>query len=151
MDAALYARAFFYRQVFIEAAGLFWIAAELAILFGVLLARRHLARSPAAPRLHLESREWRLAAAWAGVFALFTFAVLARHAWLPQAHTLIENGGAATAGAVARLLHRRHVEHLVLWSVFVAAWVGLEALIVYHGWRAYRLVRGLLRGTEPGP
>ena len=29
----------------------------------------------------------------------------------------------------------------------VVAGVALEALIVYHGWRAYRVMRGLLRGV----
>ncbi|MFP4502988.1 MAG: hypothetical protein ACLFTT_18495 [Candidatus Hydrogenedentota bacterium] len=142
--AAVYARGMFFRQVLIESAGLFWIGAEVAILFGVLLARRHLAKHAHEPHLRFTAQDW-----WCGGLLLAGFLVLAgvvigRHGVLVQPHHLIAQGASPAPEALAACYEARHREHLVVWAGFVTLWVLLEAVIVYHGWRAYRVLRRVL-------
>jgi hypothetical protein len=33
---------------------------------------------------------------------------------------------------------------VIIWAVLVTAWVVIEVLIVYHGWRGYRCLRRIL-------
>lgn len=144
LDAILYSRAFFARQIVIEGAGLFWLGAEVAILFGAMLARRHLESTPRNPRLAFQQRDALRAMVWAAGFLLFCAAVLGRHFVLEQPQHLDD------IEAAARLLQARHREHLAVWAAFVAGWVALEALIVYHGYRGYRAFRKAVDAGE-GP
>lgn len=118
----------------VESAGLFWIAAELLILFMVLAGRRHIATEPLPERFALRADEKRRAIIAAVLFALAAAAVLARH-FAPSA---VDTGHAA-----AVLSGRAHV-HMAIWASFVTIWVLLETLIVYHGWQGYRRLRDLL-------
>jgi hypothetical protein len=135
LDAVLYSRAFFARQLVIEGAGLFWLGAEVAILFGALLARHHLETTPGCPRLAFQRRDALRAIGWAAVFLLFSAVVLGRHFVLAQPQHLEDIEVAAV------VLQARHREHLAVWAAFVAGWVALEAMIVYHGYRGYMAFR----------
>ncbi len=126
------------RRLLIESAGLFWLAAEVAILWAVWLAWRRVAAG--------RTRLWPLTAyeLGAGALGLATLALLsaytlARHVQ-PGAALAALNAGAPPP-VVADAFRRVSLEHLALWSWFVLGWVVLEAVIVYTGWRAYRTWR----------
>ncbi|HNR30680.1 MAG TPA: hypothetical protein PKI11_07305 [Candidatus Hydrogenedentes bacterium] len=147
--ALLQARAMHFRHALIETAGLFWIAVEMIILYAVLLARRYLAEDSAFAELTLTARERRRAWAWGFLFTALCVFVFARHVPLAPLHRVLEQHGTELPVAAFRECYTRRVhEHLLLWAGFVTAWVVLEAFIVYHGWRSYRLLRGLLSRAE---
>jgi hypothetical protein len=126
---------------------LFWIAAEILILTAVVLGRRRLALGPPFGG-NFRRQEWRLLFVSAAACALLTAVVLGRYLVLPQPVHLLEAGeDPALAASFYRL---RLLQHLLLWSVFVVVWVLLEGLIVYQGWRGYRLLRNYL-GSKPVP
>ncbi len=119
----------------VESAGLFWIGAELAILFLVLAGRRHVDSVPLPTRFVLTVTELRRAICWSVAFTILSAIVLGRYAVSREID-------------VQTLSDRVHT-HLVVWAAFVTTWVLLETLIVYHGWHGYRrlcvLVEGQLR------
>jgi hypothetical protein len=117
-----------------EAIGLFWLWAEVVILFAMREAR--------AVILLGATRPWRLRLLWwMAAFACFSIAVLARHYLLP-APPSAPDAMAAWYTASTR-------QHLAVWAAFVFGWVLLESLIVLEGVRAYRrfavLCRAILR------
>lgn len=123
------------RHLAVEGAGVFWIAAEMAILFLVQWGREHMEERPLQPGLQLSrTSQWRAIGYALLVFVLS--AIVARRAVLslraPQDPIAFE------------------LEHLTLWAQFVTAWVLLEIAIVYHGWRGYRTLRSLL-GAPAAP
>lgn len=120
-------------DMLVETAGLFWIAAELAILFLVLAGCRHLETTPLAPQFNLTSRERYRLAVGAAAFVLLSAGVMARYAFPAPI---------APEDAAAVLSNRVHV-HIAIWAAFVTTWVLLEILIVFHGWRGYRRLRRL--------
>lgn len=118
-----------------EAVGVFWLWAELAILFAVREARLSLSGAPAKPWVPRF-------ATWMLVFAVPIALVLL--------HTGYINRGIAldvtlTAENLAALHVFRVQRHLAIWSFFVLAWVLLESLIVVEGLRAYRHFAALCR------
>ena len=125
----------------VETAGLFWIAAELAILVLVVAGRRHIGTEPLPERFALNANEKRRVLIVLVAFVAASCILLARH-FVPHA--------VDTDHAAAVLLGRAHV-HRAVWASFVTVWVLLETLIVYHGWRGYRRLRRLLPddGTRP--
>lgn len=127
------------RTAGLESAGLFWIGAELAILFMIIAARRHIQTRPLPPRLQLEDGEKRRVRAW--LIALFFLAaiVLGRH---------LVYALAPVPQDVAPLLSGRMRAHLAIWSGFVTAWVVLEIAIVYQGFRGYLALKALIGPAE---
>ena len=120
-----------------ESVGVFWLAAEVLILFAIREGRKQVAGespSPWLPRLLL----WMLA------FAVPASLVLARQHVLPA----LPDAGEAPA-IVAAYYTLMVQQHLAVWSLFVLGWVVLEAAIVVEGMRAYghftRLCRHALR------
>ena len=130
------------RTAGLESAGLFWIAAELAILFLMTAARRHLLTRPLPPHLDLQDSEKRRARVWLVAFLFLAAIVLCRHvvyalAPLPQ--------------DVSPLLISRVRVHLAVWTAFITAWVALEVAIVYQGLRAYLALKALIPPPAPPP
>ncbi|MCX5757855.1 MAG: hypothetical protein NTU83_05000 [Candidatus Hydrogenedentes bacterium] len=116
----------------VESVGLFWIGAELAILFLVLVGRRHVDSVPLPVRFVLTVTELRRAIFWGVAFAILSAIVLGRYAVSQEID-------------IQGLSERLHT-HLVVWAAFVTTWVLLETSIVYHGWRGYRRLRVLVEG-----
>lgn len=145
--AVLQARALQFRHMVIETAGLFWIAVEMMILYAVLVARRFLGQHPLPTGLALTRYERRRAWVWSLSFAGIATLLYARHTVLaPLSQVLEESGPHAVLSTVKAAYIRRVYEHLAVWSVFITLWVAFEMLIVYHGWRAFRLLRSRLQG-----
>ena len=141
-EAIAYSQSMYRERLLYETAGLFWLAAELAILFSVVAARAELAArldgGPPPRKLTRRAVFWTLAF-FAGA-ALLQY----RHWVWPPVYVLLERGALDTNAAAREAYAFRVHTHLALWSAFVAGWVLLEVLIVYHGWRAYRLLRMVL-------
>lgn len=112
-----------------ECAGVFWLWAELVILFIMREGRRALAG--------VDSPPWpRRFAFWMLPFFLLCVPLLLRDTLLPALE------GFAVPGADPALLAQAYtgnvLRHLTVWSAFVVAWVLLESAIVFEGARAYR-------------
>ena len=143
-----YLRSQHHHLLLVEAAGLFWILAELVILYGVAIGRRHLDTEPLPERVTLTARERWLAVCGFLGFALVCVAVFGRHLLLPPAYACVEIPD-LPAAQLTELLRSRTDVHLALWAGFVTVWVLLESIIVYQGWRAYRSLRArLVRGKD---
>lgn len=123
------------RTAGLESAGLFWIGAELAILFMMMAARRYVQALPLFPHFELRNDEKRRARAWCYGFLFVAAIVLGRHAVATFA-PLPQDAGP--------LLISRMRVHLGVWSGFVTAWVGLEVAIVYQGLRGYLALKALI-------
>jgi len=144
--AILQARALHFRHAAIETAGLFWAAVELLILYAVLVARRYLGEHPLPAALALTRTERRRAWVWACVFACVSALLYARHTVLTPVHRLLESAETGvTLASVSSAYGERVHEHLAIWAAFITLWVVLEILIVYHGWRAFCLLRARIR------
>ncbi len=132
--------------VAIEAAGIFWLAAETAILFFVIAARRHLAlQAPLALRA-LGVR----AAVFGGSVMLLPVCLVFRHILLTPLPRALAQGGVSAEAAYA-LASQRANEHLLVWSAFILGWVVLEVLIVYQGWRVLAALRARLDASGGKP
>jgi len=141
-----FARSLHQQQVLVETAGLFWLLAELVILFAILLGRHHLDTSAANARVQWTPRFTRRALVWGILFAALVLLTYGRHVFLPPVHELLLSADASpSAESLAALLRRRSQTHLVLWGLFITGWVLIEGLIVYHGWRGYRRLREVIR------
>ncbi len=131
------------RILFIELCGVFWIVAELVILFFVIEARRHLGRSPisAVPL-------WdRVSTRRALLFMLFALAALGAVVLRPLFWTPLSwriQTGPLDVSAAAMLDFHAVLRHLTVWAAFVTVWVILEGAMVYQGYSAYRLFRKLV-------
>jgi hypothetical protein len=71
--AVAWTRAWHQRTMLFEAFGLFWIFAELVILYCVLAGRRHLETQPIPDRISLSHKDRRRALVWIACFALGGF------------------------------------------------------------------------------
>lgn len=127
-----------HRYARIEAAGIFWIAAELGILVLVRAGRRHLETRPLPAHFGLTRRDLRYLLPSGGMLLGLLILYLFRHAGGPPVMD-------ASNDILAAIAAREERVHLALWSGFVLIWIILEALIVYHGWRGYRQLRLLLK------
>jgi hypothetical protein len=133
----------------VECAGLFWILAELLILYAVLTARRYLETEPIPRTIAWTRRDARRTLLWVMGFAALCAAVFLRHYFSPPAYEYLElyaSGEIPLSRFQDLYVSRFHI-HQIFWAGFVTLWVLLEAIIVYHGWRAYRRLREVLGGN----
>jgi hypothetical protein len=141
----------FRHETIVESFGIFWIAAEVAILFCMGVAARILEQRPLPKRPALTPRERRRAWTWAfAVCALAAF-VYARHAFiapLPVAFGSIADAGVDVVQLARNAyLSRAHI-HVALWCALVVAWVALEIAIVAQGIRVYRRLEAVIAETR---
>lgn len=133
-----------------ECAGLFWIGAELAILYLLLVVRRHLEQNPAA-RLTFTTRERSRARLWFLAWILFALTPFGRLITVPghclYAFLIHHDARALPPALYIRVLHY----HLGLWALFVTVWVVLEALIAFHSVCGYRQLRRIVRPVASPP
>ncbi|MDP7638487.1 MAG: hypothetical protein QGG73_02055 [Candidatus Hydrogenedentes bacterium] len=144
-DAILRASGQFAQECLIEAAGVFWIGAEVVILFAVTAALRHFSSTPLPPAFALTPAEKRRAFWWAGGVALLCAATFGRHLVLMPIHTALAAIEPPLNGKVDAIYFSRAHIHLTVWCSFIAAWVVLEAAIVFQGVRAFARLRRLVR------
>lgn len=119
-----------------ETAGVFWLWAEVVILFAMREARATLAGGHPSHWLGRFSL-------WMAACALLLTPLLLRH-FLPGPLALVESG--AESHAIAGAYTTQVLTHLAVWSIFVVAWVLLESAIVLEGMRAYRHFNGRCKG-----
>lgn len=131
-----------------EGAGLFWVFAELVILFLVIPISERLCENPINTALVPTRGELQRIIVWTAAFVIATFAVFGRHLIWPPAYVLLANPAIALEQFSAILLVRERT-HLALWTGFVTLWVLLEILIVCYGIRSYRRLRELLGIRNP--
>jgi hypothetical protein len=135
----------FVRESFIEAAGVFWIGAEVLILFVVTAALRHFEARPLSPTFALTAREKRRAFWWSGGLVVLCVGAFGRHVVVPPLHTALAALASPSAGEVEALYFSRAHIHLAVWCLFILSWVALEAVIVLQGLRVLSRIRGLVR------
>lgn len=136
----------FRRELLVETAGVFWIAAELAILFGMTVAVRLFSERPVPDTLRLRRDEMRQAWAFGGVLAALCAVVYGRHLLFPPLPLAFESIGASGEDVFARAEAAYYAwahTHIALWCALVVAWMALEAAIVVQGIRAFRRLRAL--------
>ena len=140
------ARDQFRMELIVEAAGVFWIAAEVAILFCMTVAVRILATRPLPSRISLTQSERRRALLWGLAMGVLTASIFGRHlliAPLPEAFSTIVMAGTDVQARVEQAYNARTHIHIALWCSFITAWVLLEIAIVVLGIRSYRHLREL--------
>ena len=140
------AREQFRSELLIEAAGVFWIAAEVAILFCMTVAVRIFATRPLPSRVSLTQREGKRAVLWALALGVLAASVFGRHLLitpLPEAFSAIVIAGIDVQARVEQAYDARTHIHIALWCSFITAWVLLEIAIVVLGIRSYRHLREL--------
>lgn len=145
-DAFAASQALEIRVIGAEAAGIFWLGAELAILLAVLAARAYL-RGPVDAPLFPPSQRRRFAV-WLGGLLAVGAVLLARHLVWRAPHRTAAMTEWTVHGDPARVdlaYHAFLTSHHVVWLVFVAGWVILEALIVWHGLFLYCALMRRLR------
>lgn len=136
----------FRSELLIEAAGVFWIAAEVAILFCMTAAARIFATRPLPSRVSLTRAERRRALRWALAMVGLVAAVFGRHIFiapLPEAFSAIAAAGDNVQALAEQAYYTRTHIHVALWCGFITAWVLLEIAIVVQGIRAYKQLKGL--------
>jgi len=140
------------RFFLIELAGLFWLAAEGAILAVVLAARRHVQEMPHASRLRIDRADIRRIAGGAAAIGLLLGIVLAHNA-IGNPHSVFQTMslplGTEEEALLQGLWLRQAILHHLMWVTFCTGWVLLEAAIVYHGCRTYGALRRLLGSAPP--
>ncbi len=140
------ARAQFRSELLIEAAGVFWIAAEVAILFCMTVAVRIFAARPLPSRISLTRSDRKRAVLWGLALGLLAASIFGRHlliAPLPEAFSAIVMAGTDVQDRVEQAYNARTHIHIALWCSFITAWVLLEIAIVVQGIRSYRSLREL--------
>jgi hypothetical protein len=139
----------FFSQMLIETAGLFWIFAELCILLGVLAGRDHLERNSTTGQFVWTPRLTTWALGFGIFFAALLLAAYGRHFYWKPVHVLLQQTYATVRflepDDAVRAFRAARFRHQGLWAFFVTIWVLLEVMIVYHGWRGYRLLRVRLK------
>lgn len=129
------------RQCATELAGLFWIGAEVFILVLVCAARRHIERDALSPTLRGGPQLRRRLLVAAGGLTALGLVLALRYVLAPPPAALY--GGlahlspAAAASMLASAQRRFQGVAVGTWFLFVNAWVLLEVLIVWHGYRGY--------------
>ena len=145
MDPILRASRQFNQEFLIEAAGIFWIGAEVVILFAVTAALRHFNETPLASGFRFTASEKSRAAWWCGGLVLLSLATFGRHLFIEPIHTALAVIESPGAGEVEALYFNRAHIHLAIWFLFNVAWVVLEAAIVFQGVRAFARLRRIIR------
>lgn len=144
-DAFAASRALEFRVIGAEAAGIFWLGAELIILLGVLAARAYL-QGPLDAPLFPPAQRRRIA--WSlGLFGALSAIVMGRHLFLQAPHRTpaMRDWAVHADPALIMAAYQAFITmHHVVWVSFVVGWVLLECLIVWNGLLLYRaLVRRL--------
>ena len=141
----------FQREVLVESAGVFWIAAEIAILFFLGVAARIFGVRPLPQAIGLTRTEVRRAwGAGALVLALAAF-VFGRHlVWppLPSAFEAIAASGGDVLGRARDAYIARAHAHAALWCSLITAWIVLEIAIVIQGVRVFGRLRAIVEETR---
>ena len=120
----------------VELSGVFWIAAEMVILFFMIEARRHIFRKPLPPSAVWDRESTRRAAIFAVLLGLVLGTVLGRSFACEHLSARILRG--AVGLKEAALVDAQAIRaHLALWGLFVTIWVVLEGAIVFQGYGAY--------------
>ncbi len=145
LDPIVGAHGQFVREFFIEVAGVFWIGAEVLILFVVTAALRHFEARPLPPKFALTAREKRRALWWSGGLVLLCVGAFGRHVVVAPIHTALAALESPLAGEVEAIYFSRAHIHLAVWCLFILTWVVLEAAIVLQGLRVLSRIRGLVR------
>ncbi len=133
-------------ELLIEAVGVFWIVAEVAILYCMTAAVRLFATRPFPAHISLTQAERKRALRWALAMAGLVAAVFGRHIFiapLPEAFGAIAAAGGNVQALAEQAYNTRTHIHIALWCSFITAWVLLEIAIVIQGIRAYKHIRGL--------
>lgn len=127
----------YYSIFYIEVFGLFWVAAELCILYLIRLASKAVRsdHSQFAEFSAYRSHNFEFFA----VLTILCLGILILRtplSELPQPIVPTE----VNAYEIARVASQIRV-HLVIWSAFILTWVGLEIAIVWTAWRAFHELR----------
>ncbi len=136
----------FRREIVVETFGLFWIAAEIAILFCMGVAARVFGERPTPQHLVLTPAERRQFWLWCALLATLALLVFGRHAYLaplPIALERIANAGDNVVSLSRAAFLDRAELHAIVWCAFIAAWVIIEIAIVAQGVRAFGRLRAL--------
>ncbi len=141
------------RYALIEGMGVFWLGAEMAILFLVCEGRRYLERpSPWTERLPGPGAG-RRAVLWGAGFAGLLVFIGWRHFVQAGTCDLIQQGAfgdPVDLEALQRAVRAQNHRHLFIWWCFVNLWVLFEAWIVVEGIRGYRRLREILGARAGG-
>ncbi|HPO16472.1 MAG TPA: hypothetical protein PLI09_23750 [Candidatus Hydrogenedentes bacterium] len=143
-----YAHQEYLRWMMIEYMGVFWLVAEVIILFLAVTGRGFL--------VHLHSvspSDWKppiMKISFAGLlfFLIVLSMTYARHWFLTPVHT-IRISSESDIALIKLIFRQRYHEHMIVWAVFVTGWVLLEAMIVFQGWRGYVLLRKMIHPGIP--
>ena len=124
----------------IELSGWFWILSELAILYVILLVARRISQNNPRPGPLFDPHTRRTAQRFLVAFSLIAALGLSRHG-----AAALQNPDAAPDA-----LHTAwEIQHLIVWTAMVTAWVLLECAIVAAGLHAVARLRQRL--GEPHP
>lgn len=139
----------FQRELIVEGAGIFWIVAELGILFAVTVGRRVLRERPLPERLILTRSERWLALGLVLVAVGLAALVFGRFLiWAPMPIAIEATAGLdrpeIPRAVYAELTGHARV-HLAIWCAFIAVWIALEIAIVAQGIRAFHALASLTR------
>ena len=121
----------------VELAGVFWIGAELVILFFVTEARRHVLRNPLPAGPVWDRASTRRAFVFVAFLGATAVAVVVRSV-LWGGLTSHAGVGTLPIEQAARVDATAMRAHLILWAGFVTLWVLLETAIVVQGALACR-------------
>ena len=127
--------------------GVFWIMAEICILFMVWIGRRRLEIQPLPTRISLTRAE-KLRALSGSVLLLFMLTLAAFFFCMMDnsgtARLHPGNTGSLSIHGFSSLYSSMEISYLALWALFTKFWVLLEIFIVMEGWRGYRRLRMIL-------
>lgn len=132
-------------QFLLELAYYFYFSAELMILFMILIAKRLFQEKPFPAGLHLTAEEKKRGKRWGLLTVAIGTLMLARHLLiqpLPGALAKIALDNPETLVTTVHTAYavRAHL-HLWVFFFFLNGWVFLESMIVYNGYKTYRIMR----------
>lgn len=135
----------FRTEILLESAYLFYMAAELLILFLVTKARGYFQSTPLEGRLSLTRSDKHMLLAGTIVVVAIGAALFGRHIFITPMPDVLQNIAAIETRRVPQFLRdayalRAHI-HLGVFFFFLVTWVVLEIAIVAQGVRAYRQMR----------
>jgi hypothetical protein len=145
------ARVEFQRHLWAESAGVFWIAAEVAILFFMGVAARILEVRPLPQAISLTRTEVRRAWRAGALILVLAAFVFGRHLlWLPlpAAFEAIALSGHDVLGQARNVVLARAHTHAALWCTLITAWMVLEIAIVIQGVRVFGRLRAIVEETR---
>ncbi len=140
------------QNIYIETAGVFWLAAECLILVLMRAGKRHVSQAPTPNHFRFQKFDWTLATTLAialCAIALYAPGRLLFAPSLPETLSeLAQNTPLLDATVEAAYFQSTRTHHLI-WIAFVIGWVILECAIVWYGIGVYRALRKLLHAPRP--